>query len=155
MDKSEPPLPRWKEVIMKFKQKLRPSGDANEKRIYRRRKVIAAITSRLAFIKCVPVLFLEMVIHQFDSFQRIALFLLGYSWMLLIPFPYIGRGVYIDENALQPGQVCLFNFAMQYLYLIPCTTQVNIDWGWGDVHAADQYLAQLEKLRSENITSEQ
>ena len=25
----------------------------------------------------------------------------------------------------------------------------------GDVHAADQYLAQLEKLRSENITSEQ
>ena len=75
--------------------------------------------------------------------------------MLLIPFPYIGRGVYIDENALQPGQVCLFNFAMQYLYLIPCTTQVKIDWGWGDVHAADQYLAQLEKLRSENITSEQ
>ncbi|KJA27463.1 hypothetical protein HYPSUDRAFT_131080 [Hypholoma sublateritium FD-334 SS-4] len=117
MDKPEPPLSRWKAVMLKYKQKLRSSGDANEKRIFRRRKVIGTITSRLTFIK-------------------IALFLIGYSWMLLIPSPFIGRGVYIDENALQPGQV-------------------NIDWNWGDVHTADQYLAQVENLCFENITAEQ
>ncbi|KAL1710108.1 Gaa1-like protein [Schizophyllum commune] len=56
--------------------------------------------------------------------------------MLLLPSTYVGgRGTYIDENALQPGQV-------------------NTQWNWGDVHAADNYLEQLEELRDQNATSE-
>ncbi|KAL1729247.1 Gaa1-like protein [Schizophyllum commune] len=55
--------------------------------------------------------------------------------MLLLPSTYVGgRGTYIDENALQPGQV-------------------NTQWNWGDVHAADNYLEQLEELRDQNATS--
>jgi hypothetical protein len=37
---------------------------------------------------------------------RFTLFLVGYLWMLAIPSPRLGRGTYIDENALGPGQVC-------------------------------------------------
>ncbi|KAI4525000.1 Gaa1-like protein [Schizophyllum commune Loenen D] len=56
--------------------------------------------------------------------------------MLLLPSTYVGgRGTYIDENALQPGQV-------------------NTQWNWGDVHAADNHLEQLEELRDQNVTSE-
>ncbi|KAL1762285.1 Gaa1-like protein [Schizophyllum commune] len=56
--------------------------------------------------------------------------------MLLLPSTYVGgRGTYIDENALQPGQV-------------------NTQWNWGDVRAADNYLEQLEELRDQNATSE-
>lgn len=43
---------------------------------------------------------------------------------------------YIDENALQPGQV-------------------NTYFNWEDVHHADQYLAELERLRDQNATSEE
>ncbi|CAE7168512.1 unnamed protein product [Rhizoctonia solani] len=48
----------------------------------------------------------------------------------------MGRGTYIDENALQPGQV-------------------NTYWSWREVHAADRYLEDLEKLRDTNATSQQ
>ncbi|KAL1683647.1 Gaa1-like protein [Schizophyllum commune] len=66
----------------------------------------------------------------------VLLFIVGYAWMLLLPSTYVGgRGTYIDENALQPGQV-------------------NTQWNWGDVHAADNYLEQLEELRDQNATSE-
>lgn len=61
------------------------------------------------------------------------LFFTGYVWMLIIPSPYLGRETYIDENALQPGQV-------------------NTYWDWGDVHAADKYLEKLEALRDTNST---
>ncbi|KAJ3545014.1 hypothetical protein NM688_g5678 [Phlebia brevispora] len=46
----------------------------------------------------------------------------------------LGQRTYIDENALQPGQVTTY-------------------WGWGDVHHADQYLTQLEALRNRNASS--
>ncbi|KAL1744567.1 Gaa1-like protein [Schizophyllum fasciatum] len=53
--------------------------------------------------------------------------------MLLLPSSHVGgRNTYIDENALQPGQV---------------TTH----WDWGDVHAADNYLEQIEQIQ--NATS--
>jgi hypothetical protein len=29
----------------------------------------------------------------------------GYTWMLVLPFPGLGRSTYMDENALQPAQV--------------------------------------------------
>ena len=33
------------------------------------------------------------------------LFVVGYLWLLVIPSPLLGQRTYIDENALQPGQV--------------------------------------------------
>lgn len=35
---------------------------------------------------------------------RVFLFVFGYSRMLMLPSPQLRRGIYIDENALQPGQ---------------------------------------------------
>ncbi|THH33887.1 hypothetical protein EUX98_g293 [Antrodiella citrinella] len=46
----------------------------------------------------------------------------------------LGESTFIDENALHPGQV-------------------NTNWNWGDVHQADEYLAQLEALRDRNASS--
>jgi len=64
------------------------------------------------------------------------LLVLGHMWFLVIPWPGMGQKTYIDENALQPGQV-------------------NTYWNWGDVHRADQYLAELERLRDRNATSDE
>ncbi|KAJ7444901.1 Gaa1-like protein [Mycena latifolia] len=96
---------------------LRPPGDPNIKRIQRKQAVVSAVQRRLHLIK-------------------FTLFLVGYLWMAAIPSPRLGRGTYIDENALQPGQV-------------------NTYWNWGDVANADRYLEQLEGLRDTNSTSEQ
>ncbi|CUA74928.1 GPI transamidase component GAA1 [Saccharomyces cerevisiae S288c] [Rhizoctonia solani] len=67
---------------------------------------------------------------------RIALFLTGIIWLCCVPLAQMGRGTYIDENALQPGQV-------------------NTYWSWREVHAADRYLEDLEKLRDTNATSQE
>ncbi|KAJ7156933.1 Gaa1-like protein [Mycena crocata] len=101
----------------RFRAVLRPPGDRNLNRIRRKDAIVSALTSRIHLIK-------------------IALFLVGYLWMAAIPSPRLGRGTYIDENALQPGQV-------------------NTNWNWGDVANADRYLGQLEGLRDSNATSEQ
>ncbi|KAF8969844.1 Gaa1-like protein [Flammula alnicola] len=117
MDNPENSLPRWKRTLSRLKQIARPSGDVNEKRIRRKKKLVDIIIRRLTVIK-------------------VTLFLVGYLWMLVIPAPHIGRITYIDENALQPGQV-------------------TTDWNWGDVHVADLYLTRLEQVRDGNFTSEQ
>lgn len=41
-----------------------------------------------------------------NSILRTLLFVAGYTWMLVIPSSKLGQHTYIDENALQPGQVC-------------------------------------------------
>jgi glycosylphosphatidylinositol transamidase len=41
------------------------------------------------------------------TIHRWALFAIGYVWMILLPLKRLSRGTYIDENALQPGQVGL------------------------------------------------
>ncbi|KAJ7273329.1 Gaa1-like protein [Mycena rebaudengoi] len=96
---------------------LRPEGDPNLHRIRRKERVVGALTSRLYTIIS-------------------TLFIVGYLWMAAIPSPRLGRRIYMDENALQPGQV-------------------NTHWNWGDVAIADRYLEQLEGLRDANSTSEQ
>ncbi|KAJ7172278.1 Gaa1-like protein [Mycena filopes] len=100
----------------------RPPGDPNIAKIKRKQVLVAALRRRLHVIK----------LNQF----RLALFLVGYLWMAAIPSPRLGRGTYIDENALGPGQV-------------------NTYWNWGDVANADRYLEQLEGLRDSNATSDQ
>ncbi|KAJ7940430.1 Gaa1-like protein [Mycena leptocephala] len=96
---------------------VRPPGDPTLAKVLRRKALVSALTNRLHVIK-------------------FTLFLVGYLWMLAIPSPRLGRGTYIDENALGPGQV-------------------NTYWNWGDVSNADRYLEQLEVLRDSNATSEQ
>ncbi|EGN93257.1 hypothetical protein SERLA73DRAFT_172176 [Serpula lacrymans var. lacrymans S7.3] len=75
-------------------------------------------------------------IHRRLSSLIAALFAVGFTWMIVIPHPSLSQRTYIDENALQPGQV-------------------NPYWNWVDVHRADQYLYQLEALRDANSTSEE
>ncbi|KZP12615.1 Gaa1-domain-containing protein [Athelia psychrophila] len=105
----------------KIKAKLRalvtPKPDATASRIRRRRAITAKIYAKLPWITT-------------------TLFAVGYAWMLCIPFSELENRIYIDENALQPGQV-------------------NTQWEWSDVHHADMYLRQLEILRDSNATSEQ
>lgn len=95
----------------------RPKPDANVARLRRRRQATA-------------------LIHRNLTQLTVALFTLGYAWMLLIPIPLLSQGTYIDENALQPAQV-------------------NTYWNWGDVHTADLQLHQLDGIRERNLTSEQ
>ncbi|KAF4614468.1 hypothetical protein D9613_002688 [Agrocybe pediades] len=105
-----------KKILSKLKQLVRPTGNVHEQRLRRKMKLTSLITRRLTLIKT-------------------AMFVIGYLWMVLLPVPQLGRGTFVDENALQPGQV-------------------NTQWNWGDVHAADLYLGQLEQMRDVNYTSE-
>lgn len=38
---------------------------------------------------------------------KILLLVVGYMWMICLPVKELSRGIYIDENALQPGGVRL------------------------------------------------
>ncbi|KIK57676.1 hypothetical protein GYMLUDRAFT_203231 [Collybiopsis luxurians FD-317 M1] len=108
--------PRW-QPLQRIRRLLRGTGDPNLARIQRRRALFSLIARRMAALKLI-------------------LFLMGYIWMLVIPSSQLDRGVYFDENALQPGQV-------------------NTYWNWKEVHDADRFLDQLELLRDSNATSEQ
>ncbi|KAJ3787413.1 Gaa1-like protein [Lentinula aff. detonsa] len=96
---------------------FRPAGDPNLARINRRRTMFSFIARRMTVLK-------------------LALFIAGYVWILSVPSSQLDRGVYFDENALQPGQV-------------------NTYWNWKEVHDADHFLGELEILRDSNATSEQ
>ncbi|PPQ63089.1 hypothetical protein CVT24_005944 [Panaeolus cyanescens] len=104
-------------LLTRLKHKIRGSGDVNTKRVQRRLALKRTLTDKLPKI-------------------IFCLFATGYLWMLLIPFPHLGRTTYIDENALQPSQV-------------------NTYWDWADVHIADQYLGLLEQIRDGNYTSKE
>ncbi|KAF5373639.1 hypothetical protein D9758_000664 [Tetrapyrgos nigripes] len=102
---------------IRLRRILGRDGDANLNRARRRKTLVSAISQRVTFL-------------------RLVLLLAGYIWMLALPSSQLGRGIYIDENALQPGQV-------------------NTYWSWGDVYNSDRYLEQLELLRDSNATSQQ
>lgn len=89
---------------------------SQRKRLQRRTKLITAITSRLTLV-------------------RVLLFLVGYGWLLVLPWKGMSRGTWIDENALQPGQV-------------------NVDFNWADVKYADLTLEKLERLWNEDASSQ-
>lgn len=74
-------------------------------------------------------------IHKNLGWLKLLLFIVGYVWMLVIPYPDLGRKTYSDENALQPAQV-------------------HTSYNWGDVRKADKYLEGLESLVAANATSE-
>ncbi|KZV99283.1 Gaa1-domain-containing protein [Exidia glandulosa HHB12029] len=76
---------------------------------------------------------LENLYAKYLVYARILLLVLGYAWLAALASPWLGRGTYIDENALQPGQVLT-------------------KWGWDDVHAADRYLESLDALHARNAS---
>lgn len=86
--------------------------------------------------------------------DRIIMFVVGYVWLLALPSGLIGRRTYIDENALQPSQVCNENSGSGLFHFSPIC-QVRTTWDWKDVHAADRYLLDLEKLWENNSTTEE
>ncbi|OSD01536.1 Gaa1-domain-containing protein [Trametes coccinea BRFM310] len=104
-------------VLAKLKQKLRGQGDPSAAKIRRQRALREKIWKGLPFIK-------------------LLLFTVGYIWLLVLPSSQLGQGTYIDENALQPGQV-------------------NTYWNWGEVHHADRILEDLEQLRDRNATHDE
>ncbi|GAA5989951.1 hypothetical protein JCM10908_002393 [Rhodotorula pacifica] len=59
-------------------------------------------------------------ILAFAPLLRTLLVVGGLLYTLALPHRSLGRGHYVDENALQPGQV-------------------NTYWNWADVHVADRY----------------
>ena len=95
---------------------------------------------------------LDSVVWTHFSKFRSLLLVVGYLWILCLPIKELSRGIYIDENALQPGGVCPINFRSP---LPPLTRvpQVNTNWNWGEVHRADLYLGELEELRDNNATA--
>ncbi|KAI0934286.1 hypothetical protein AcW1_005863 [Taiwanofungus camphoratus] len=104
-------------VIIKLLQYLRGKGDRNISRIRRRRMLIALLWKNVAHLV-------------------LLLLAAGHFWMIVTPSPRLGQKTYIDENALQPGQV-------------------NTYWNWGDVHRADSYLVALDSLHGRNASSEE
>ncbi|KAH9952052.1 Gaa1-domain-containing protein [Amylocystis lapponica] len=103
--------------ILKLRERFASKADRNVVRIQRRQVLTALLWKSLPSLTSL-------------------LLVVGYLWMLVIPSPRLGQKTYIDENALQPGQVHTY-------------------WNWDDVHRADNYLAQLERLRDDNSTSEE
>ena len=60
--------------------------------------------------------------------------LISMLWVLALPYKGLWKATYIDENAISPGQVSMY-------------------FDWANVHQADRYLEQLEKIV--NGTSEE
>jgi glycosylphosphatidylinositol transamidase len=48
-------------------------------------------------------------------------------WILALPHHSLWKRTYIDENAISPGQVSMY-------------------FDWANVHQADKYLDELEKI---------
>lgn len=48
-------------------------------------------------------------------------------WMLALPYRGLWKQTYIDENAISPSQVTMY-------------------FDWGNVHKADIYLDELERI---------
>jgi hypothetical protein len=90
-------------IMPSLRQKLRSliKGDPVSQQV-RRRKFATIIYNNLPLIQYVP---LTTVFWLVFHLHRAALLLVGLVWLVFIPFPGFGQRTYIDENALQPGQV--------------------------------------------------
>ncbi|TFK30134.1 Gaa1-domain-containing protein [Coprinopsis marcescibilis] len=81
------------------------------------------------------VLIIEERLSKWLPYIKFLLFTVGFLWVLALPLAELGKETYIDENALSPGHI-------------------RPQFAWADVHSADRWLDQLEKLRDSNATSE-
>lgn len=85
---------------------LRKPQNDYEVKIRRRRAILTFIARRLVALRSVvttfpPNIFLNLKVIRF------ILILVGYIWMLVLPAPRLSRRTWVDENALQPGRVCV------------------------------------------------
>ncbi|OCF60861.1 glycosylphosphatidylinositol transamidase [Kwoniella mangroviensis CBS 10435] len=78
------------------------------KTIARRKKVLGVIWEKIPLIRAI-------------------LATAGFLWLFAIPYEGLWKGTYVDEHALQPGQVTTY-------------------FDWGNVHKADLYLDKLERI---------
>ena len=76
---------------------------------------------------------------------KVLLLVVGYMWILCLPLKELSRGIYIDENALQPGGVRSINFRSPLSLLThacirythtgtggTCTEQIHTSVNWRD-----------------------
>ncbi|KAI0831285.1 Gaa1-domain-containing protein [Trametes gibbosa] len=110
-------MDRLRNGLRRLKEKFRGQGNPTVAKIRRQRALRERVWRGLPYI-------------------RLLLFAVGYLWLLVIPSSKLGQGTYIDENALQPGQV-------------------NTYWSWGEVHRADRVLEDLEQLRHRNASRDE
>lgn len=101
----------------KIRAFLKRPTNAAAIRIRRRQKVTSLIHRRLPSLKSVKFTRLPKSDHL-SLYPRLVLFVIGYSWMLSTPIPFLGNRTYIDENALQPGQVCYAHQRVQLSKII-------------------------------------
>ncbi|WVN87652.1 uncharacterized protein L203_102835 [Cryptococcus depauperatus CBS 7841] len=65
---------------------------------------------------------------------QFGLIVLGLGWLIALPYEGLWKRTFVDEHALQPAQV-------------------NVYFDWGNVHKADLYLGELEKLGNSTFES--
>ena len=59
--------------------------------------------------------------------MRLVMVCIGVLWLLALPYDGLWKDTYVDEHAIQPAQVTMY-------------------FDWANVHRADRYLDELEKM---------
>lgn len=78
---------------------------------------------------------------------RLIMVIVGYAWILALPYEGLWKGTYIDEHALQPGQV-----SQRQVRASRLNEQVTMYFDWPNVHEADRYLDHLEQMVNATLT---
>ena len=71
--------------------------------------------------------------------------MIGIVWLLVLPHEGLWKDTYVDEHALQPAQVSTRFEIRTHRW------QVTMYYDWADVHGADRYLDDLERLVNATI----
>ena len=90
-------------IVDRLRNVLRGRGDAQAARVQRRRALLNLVNRVHPILRCVGDYYVLDQTHL--TSLSVYLLVIGYLWLLVLPSQYLGRGVYIDENALQPAQV--------------------------------------------------
>lgn len=91
------------------------------RKIARQRWALNKAWANLNYVRCVHIIKLLMLTF------RLALGFVGFVWVLLLPHRALWKTTWVDENALSPAQATVY-------------------YDWADVHRADRYLDDIEKL---------
>ena len=97
------PMATFFRNVLILKERLLGTGNRNVNRIQRQRKISRLVWRILPPLRCV---WWSAVRERELMSRRLLLLVSGYIWLLVLPLPRLGKWTYIDENALQPGQVC-------------------------------------------------
>jgi len=75
---------------------------------------------------------------------RVVLAVAGVLWLLALPYEGLWKDTYVDENAIQPAQV-------SNQIKLHADAKVTMYFDWENVHQADRYLEELERLSTSTI----